>query len=196
MLVQSLLESMAQIRPLYITVEGFLTVLIVIKKQTMHCVSAPIHVNSKLASFFLTQILTFYPFNLVIVGYGQEDITNEIGETETIRYWIARNSWGETWGENGFIRVKRGSGVKGEPGVCGIARSPSVALGGVYRQNRTDPLVVRDKGWDSKYGPARYRNGKYIDSFDSSASLMDHPVCDSMFIGRTHLRNGCMNFVK
>jgi len=133
---------------------------------------------------------------LLIVGYGQEDITNDIGETETIRYWIARNSWGETWGENGFVRVKRGSGVKGEPGVCGIARSPSVALGGVYRQNRTDPLVVRDKGWDSKYGPARYRNGKYIDSFDSSASLMDHPVCDSMFIGRTHLHNGCMNFVK
>ena len=86
--------------------------------------------------------------------------------------------------------------MKGVPGVCGIARSPSVALGGVYRENRTDPLVIRDGDWDSKYGPARYRKGKYIDSYDSSASLTDHPVCDSMFIGRTHLYNGCLNFVK
>lgn len=29
------------------------------------------------------------------------------------------------------MRIKRGSGKKGEEGVCGIARSPSVALGGV-----------------------------------------------------------------
>jgi hypothetical protein len=59
---------------------------------------------------------------LLIVGYGEEN-----GE----RYWIARNSWGTGWGENGFVRVRRGDGHKGTPGVCGIARSPSVALGGI-----------------------------------------------------------------
>lgn len=30
-----------------------------------------------------------------------------------------------------MVRIKRGSGKKGEEGVCGIAKSPSVALGGV-----------------------------------------------------------------
>jgi len=40
-------------------------------------------------------------------------------------------SWGSAWGENGYARIKRGSGKKGQEGVCGIARSPSVALGGI-----------------------------------------------------------------
>jgi hypothetical protein len=44
---------------------------------------------------------------------------------------IARNSWGIGWGENGMIRIKRGSGENGQDSVCGIAKSPSIALGGV-----------------------------------------------------------------
>ena len=35
---------------------------------------------------------------LLIVGYGQE----EDYKGETTRYWIARNSWGKGWGEDGF----------------------------------------------------------------------------------------------
>ena len=159
---------------------------------------------------------------IVIVGYGQEDVVknnetlNGEIETETIRYWIARNSWGESWGENGFVRVKRGSGEKGMQGVCGIARSPSVALGGIYRGGggpndsnnnqirRTDPLENRDY-YTKKSGIARYREDKYVDPYDTSASRSSssssgtnyHPVCDSMIsAGRTHLYNGCVNFAK
>ncbi|CAB9518907.1 Senescence-specific cysteine protease SAG39 [Seminavis robusta] len=69
---------------------------------------------------------------ILVTGYGEE--RGEDGEV--VKYWIARNSWGKGWGENGYIRVKRGDGLKGTLGVCGIAESPSVALGGVLLTNR------------------------------------------------------------
>lgn len=63
---------------------------------------------------------------LLVTGFGEEVVNGT-----TVRFWYARNSWGKGWGENGYVRVKRGDGKKGSLGVCGIARSPSVALGGV-----------------------------------------------------------------
>uniref|UniRef100_A0AC34RD02 Uncharacterized protein n=1 Tax=Panagrolaimus sp. JU765 TaxID=591449 RepID=A0AC34RD02_9BILA len=35
---------------------------------------------------------------IVIVGYGREG---------DIDYWIIRNSWGEVWGESGYVRIRR-----------------------------------------------------------------------------------------
>lgn len=63
---------------------------------------------------------------VLVVGYGQEVLE----DGRVVRYWIVRNTWGYWWGENGYFRIKRGSGRRGEPGVCGISMSPSVALGG------------------------------------------------------------------
>ena len=38
-----------------------------------------------------------------IIGWGNEDNTN---------YWLVANSWGPSWGENGFFRIKQGdSGI-------------------------------------------------------------------------------------
>ena len=68
---------------------------------------------------------------MLIVGYGEE--ISEDGRIQ--RYWICRNSWGKGWGENGYVKVARTGGKKGHRGECGIARSPSVALGGMFTED-------------------------------------------------------------
>ncbi|TKV91310.1 hypothetical protein SEVIR_9G087500v4 [Setaria viridis] len=48
------------------------------------------------------------------VGYGTAG--------DGTRYWVMKNSWGASWGEGGYVRIRRGD--RG-PGVCGLAKLPS-----------------------------------------------------------------------
>ncbi|CAH0490578.1 unnamed protein product [Peronospora farinosa] len=48
---------------------------------------------------------------VVVVGFGQSDT----GE----QFWIIRNTWGTMWGEDGYMRIARGSNVS-EYGPCNL----------------------------------------------------------------------------
>lgn len=53
---------------------------------------------------------------VLLVGYGTEN---------GVDYWKVKNSWGAEWGENGYIRMKRGVPKDGE---CGIKDQPSYPI--------------------------------------------------------------------
>ena len=83
---------------------------------------------------------------VAVVGYGIQD-----GE----QYWNVRNSWGPTWGEKGYIKMKRGHKLN----TCGLTNDIMVPLvikegdtNAVYNDNETGK-ECRDSGDErgSKY---------------------------------------------
>jgi len=52
---------------------------------------------------------------VLIVGYGTEN---------GIKYWLVKNSWSTSWGDQGYVKIARSDSTN-DPGVCGISMSPS-----------------------------------------------------------------------
>ncbi|XP_044747094.1 uncharacterized protein LOC123308498 [Coccinella septempunctata] len=56
---------------------------------------------------------------VLIVGYGVHTYPKF---KKSLPYWIIKNSWGKSWGEQGYYRVYRGDGT------CGVNQTPSSAI--------------------------------------------------------------------
>ncbi|XP_008225270.1 PREDICTED: zingipain-2-like [Prunus mume] len=52
---------------------------------------------------------------VTVVGYGMTE--------DGIKYWLLKNQWGESWGENGYMKILRDAGAP--EGVCGLAQYAS-----------------------------------------------------------------------
>ena len=86
-----------------------------------HPLSVAIQANLPLFTFYKSGIITAedcgtsVDHGVLIVGYGTEN-----GQD----YWIVKNSWGEDWGDKGYVKIGRSSSTN-DLGVCGIASSVS-----------------------------------------------------------------------
>lgn len=56
---------------------------------------------------------------VLIVGYGEDP---KFG-----KYWLVKNSWDTTWGDEGYVKIER-SDSDDDAGTCGIAMSASFPL--------------------------------------------------------------------
>jgi len=56
---------------------------------------------------------------VLLIGYGYD-------KDYDMDYWIIKNSWSDSWGENGTIRIQRN--IDDSRGLCGIAMDPSVPI--------------------------------------------------------------------
>jgi len=85
----------------------------VYKQPVMVCIEA----DTPTFQFYQSGILdsfdcgTSLDHAVIIVGYGEENGT---------KYWIVKNSWGQSWGEQGYVRILRSDSLY-DWGVCGIA---------------------------------------------------------------------------
>ena len=64
---------------------------------------------------FTGQCGTEVDHGVTAVGYGTAD--------DGTKYWLVKNSWGTSWGENGYIRMQRD--IDALEGLCDIAMESS-----------------------------------------------------------------------
>ena len=88
---------------------------------SMGPVSVAIEADTKVFQMYESGVITSdacgtkLDHGVLVVGYGEESGTE---------YWLVKNSWSPTWGDNGYVKIERSDSTN-DPGICGIAMQPS-----------------------------------------------------------------------
>lgn len=86
-------------------------------------VSVSIEADTRTFQFYKSGVLdssscgTTLDHGVLAVGYGIDSVTGQ-------EYWVVKNSWGEDWGQDGYVYIGRSDSTSDE-GVCGIAKDAS-----------------------------------------------------------------------
>jgi len=85
------------------------------------CVSVAIEADQYAFQYYSSGVLTgtcgtSLDHGVLVVGYGTDGSQD---------YWKVKNSWGTTWGEDGYVLICRSCDKNGSKGECGINMEPS-----------------------------------------------------------------------
>ncbi|KUF84690.1 hypothetical protein AM588_10000735 [Phytophthora nicotianae] len=105
-------------------------------------VSVAIEADQKAFQFYKSGVFnltcgTRLDHGVLAVGYGSDN-----GQ----KFWKVKNSWGSSWGENGYIRLAREE--NGPAGQCGIASVPSYPFATLIskdEQTETEKVVEEQR---------------------------------------------------
>ena len=76
--------------------DGPVTVSINASRKSFHLYKEGVYDDPECSN-----LVTTLDHAVLLVGYGET--------VQKVPYWIVKNSWGEEWGEKGYIRMRRGS---------------------------------------------------------------------------------------
>lgn len=84
-------------------------------------VSVAIEADTKTFQLYTSGVITSsacgtnLDHGVLVAGYGTLDGTP---------FWLVKNSWSPTWGDEGYVRIERSDSTN-DKGICGIAMQPS-----------------------------------------------------------------------
>ncbi|KAK7605221.1 hypothetical protein V9T40_007079 [Parthenolecanium corni] len=93
---------------------------------------------------------------MLVVGYGTQDGTD---------YWLLKNTWGESWGENGYMKIARNRN-----NTCGVATAVKFIMFVLkYFPYRVTPQLVVPRSWNS--ASVLFYHEKVIDHYENPRNV-------------------------